>query len=227
MAEETLKYLADYGAKSIIVANRNREKAEKLANDFKGIVVDWDRRFEVLSSADLVICATGASEPVVALNQFQEFSKTTRAARPLFILDLSVPRNIDAAIGNLPNVYLYTVDDLESACTRNKELRDQEIPKALRIIEEEAGQFISKANSRKSIDAICQLRNSWSKTKDAEVERLLHKISCDQHTEEEIRYAFDRLVNKLLHSPTVSLRAAAENEAGPKLLEAMRRLFKL
>ncbi|MBR4751784.1 MAG: glutamyl-tRNA reductase [Thermoguttaceae bacterium] len=227
MAEETLKYLADYGAKSIIVANRNREKAEKLANDFKGIVVDWDRRFEVLSSADLVICATGASEPVVALNQFQEFSKTTRAARPLFILDLSVPRNIDAAIGNLPNVYLYTVDDLESACTRNKELRDQEIPKALRIIEEEADQFISKANSRKSIDAICQLRNSWSKTKDAEVERLLHKISCDQHTEEEIRYAFDRLVNKLLHSPTVSLRAAAENEAGPKLLEAMRRLFKL
>ena len=227
MAEETLKYLTDYGAKSIIVANRSREKAEKLADEFKGVVVDWESRFEVLSFTDLVICATGASEPVVMLNQFQELSKSTRTTRPLFILDLSVPRNIDAAIGALPNVYLYTVDHLESACTRNKELRDQEIPKALRIIKEEAARFISNANSRKSIDAICRLRDNWSKTKDAEVERLLNKISCDQRTEEEIRYAFDRLVNKLLHSPTVSLRAAAENETGPKLLEAMRRLFKL
>ena len=71
------------------------------------------------------------------------------------------------------------------------------------------------------------MRKSWLKTKDMELERLLNKISCDQHTEEEIRYAFNRLVNKLLHSPTVSLRAAAETETEPKLLDAMRRLFKL
>ncbi len=227
MAEETLKYLADYGAKSIAVANRSREKAERLANAFDGIVVDWNRRFEELSSADLVICATGASEPVVAFDQFRERSKPSRNARPLFILDLSVPRNIDAKIGTLPNVYLYTVDDLETACSRNKELRDRDIPKALKIIEEESNLFISKTNSRKSIDAIRKLRESWYKIKDVEVERLLHKISCDQRAEEEIRYAFERLVNKLLHSPTASLRAEAESGTESKLLETARRLFKL
>lgn len=227
MAEETLKYLADFGAKSVAVANRSREKAELLAKKFHGSVVDWENRFEAFSSADLVICATGATEPTVTLEQVQQTTKLQRRTRPLFILDLAVPRNIDEAIGKLPNVYLYTVDDLEVACTRNRELRDREIPKALKIVEEEAVQFISNANARKSIDSICQLRKSWLKTKDMELERLLNKISCDQHTEEEIRYAFNRLVNKLLHSPTVSLRAAAETETEPKLLDAMRRLFKL
>lgn len=227
MAEETLKYLADYGAKAISVANRSREKAEKLASDWNGKVVDWERRVEAFTASDLVICATGASEPIVTLEQYDRIASKKRGGRPLFILDLAVPRNVDVNLGMRPNVYLYSIDDLEAACTRNKELRDQEIPKALAIVDEEARKFIINANVRNSIETIVKLRESWTQTKDAEVERLLRKISCDPHTEEEIRYAFDRLINKLLHSPTISIRSASNNESGPKFIEAIRRLFKL
>ncbi|MBQ9873943.1 MAG: glutamyl-tRNA reductase [Thermoguttaceae bacterium] len=226
MAEETLKYLVDYGAKSIGVANRSRDKAEALASKWNGRVVDWEDRVDALTSSDLVICATGASEPIVDLKQCEKGIEQ-RVERPLFILDLAVPRNVDPELGKCPNVYLYSVDDLEKACARNKELRDKEIPKATRIVDEEASGFVSGVNARRSIDAIKTLRENWSKIKDEEVERLLRKIDCDQREEAEIRYAFERLVNKLLHSPTVSLRAEAEQGPNSRLLEAMRRLFKL
>jgi len=225
MAEETLKYLADFGARSVLVANRSREKAEKLADVWNGTVVDWDDRVEALADVDLVICATGASEPVVALDGYRQI-EARRRGRSLFILDLAVPRNIDVKVGERPNVYLYSVDDLESACARNKEIRDREIPKAMRIVEEEAKGFVEETNARNSIETIRELRESWRKVEQDEVERLLHKISCDAHTEEEIRYAFDRLVNKLLHSPTVALREASKNGASSRLVEVARRLFK-
>ena len=227
MAEETLKYLADFGAKSIVVANRSREKAEKLAAEWQGCVVDWEDRFSAIAQADLVICATGATEPIVTIDEFKKTETKRRGSKPLFILDLAVPRNVEVAIGNLPNVYLYSVDDLEAACTRNKELRDKEIPKAIKIVEEEAKQFVKSARTRRSIETIKTLRENWTQIKDAEVERLLHKISCDEHDQEEIRYAFERLINKLLHSPTVSLRDASENESASGLLESVRRLFKI
>ena len=225
MAEETLKYLADFGAKSVWVANRSREKAEKLAAVWNGKVVDWNERVEALADVDLVICATGASEPVVTLEDYKTI-ESRRKGRSLFILDLVVPRNVDVKIGERPNVYLYSVDDLESACARNKEIRDREIPKAMRIVEEEAQKFVEETNARNSIETIRELRESWRKVEQDELERLLRKISCDAHTEEEIRYAFDRLVNKLLHSPTVALRDASKNGASSRLAEVARRLFK-
>ncbi len=227
MAEETLKYLADYGAKSVVVANRSREKAEKLALTWHGKVIDWEQRFEALATSDLVICATGASEPTVTLQAYKQVEAERQVSRPLFILDLAVPRNIDVRIGDRANVYLYSVDDLEAVCSRNKELRDREVPKAKQIIQEEALKFVNATGSRSSIETIRMLRESWMQTKEIEVDRLLNKISCDQHTEEEIRYAFERLVNKLLHSPTVYLRAATETGSNPRLLDAVKRLFKL
>lgn len=226
MAEETLKYLADFGAKSILVANRNREKAEKLAAVWNGTVVDWEDRFDALATADLVISATGAREPIVKLDDYRTLVEPRRRGRALFALDLSMPRNLDPQIGTRPNVYLYSVDDLEAACVRNREIRDRELPKAARIVDEEAEKFISEIAARRSIDAIKKLRDGWNEIKDAEVERLLRKIGSDPQTEGEIRYAFDRLVNKLLHSPTVTLRADCQNGSPATLLDAARRLFR-
>ena len=227
MAEETLKYLSDYGARSVVVVNRSREKAERLAEQWHGVVVDWDDRFQALASTDLAIVATGAAEPIITLNDYLKIENARNVNRSLFILDLAVPRNVDPKVGKRPNVYLYSIDDLESACVRNKELRDKEIPKALKIVREETARFLANVNARKSIDAIRLLRNGWNEVKETELDRLLRKLNCDKHTEEEIRYAFDRLVNKLLHSPTTTLRAASQNESGSRLTEVMKKLFKL
>ncbi len=227
MAEETLKFLVDYGAEKILVTNRSRDKAEVLAQQWNGTVVDWSKRIDALADVDLAICATGATEPIVTLEHYLEIEKIRNNGSPLTILDLAVPRNVDPQIGERSNVYLYSIDDLEAACARNRELRDKEIPKALKIAREEAEKFIKNINARKSIGVILKLRNGWNEIKDAEVERLLRKIDCDAHTEEEIRYAFDRLVNKLLHSPTTSLRDASQSEYGMKLTDAIKRLFRL
>lgn len=226
MAEETLKYLADYGARSVAVSNRSRDKAEKLAAVWNATVVDWDARFDALADADLVIAATGAQEPVVKLDDYRRI-EARRRGRPLFILDLSLPRNVEPSVGDRPNVYLYSIDDLEAACVRNREIRDRELPKALRLVDEEAARFMSEIESRRSIDAIRKLRDGWNEIKEAEVERLLRKIGGDPETQSEIRYAFDRLVNKLLHSPTTTLRTDAQSPSAPALLDAARRLFRI
>lgn len=227
MAEETLKYLADYGAKSIVVANRSREKAEKLAAQWNGRSADWIDRFDELATADLVIVATGASEPIVTLQDYLQVENVRKPDKSLFILDLAAPRNVDPQIGKRPNVFLYSVDDLEAACARNKELRDKEIPKARKIVQEEANRYLADVRARKSIEAIRRLRDGWNEIKEGELDRLLNKIECDPQQESEIRYAFDRLVNKLLHSPTVSLRNASQTESAPRLVEALKRLFRL
>ena len=226
MAEETLKYLVDYGARTISVANRSAEKAQNLADTWGGTRVEWNARMDALVDADLAICATGATEPIISYEDYLGIERKRKSGRPLFILDLAVPRNVDAHIGERPNVYLYSVDDLEAVCSHNKELRDKEIPKAAKIVDEEAQKCMADVNVRKSIDAIRALRNSWNDVKQAELERLLNRIECDDHTKEEIRYSFDRLVNKLLHSPTVSLRDASQGEGETKLVDALRKLFR-
>lgn len=227
MAEETLKYLSDYGARSVLVANRSPQKAEFLATKWNGSVVDWEGRAQALALSDLVIVATGASDPVITLNDYLAIESQRKSGKSLFILDLAVPRNVDPLLSKRPNVFLYSVDDLEAACVHNKKLRDQEIPKARRIVLEETEKFIANINARRSIDAIRQLRDSWNDVKNTELERLLRKIDCSAHTEKEIRYAFDRLVNKLLHQPTVSLRSASQNESGQRLAETLKKLFRL
>ena len=226
MAEETLKYLVDYGAKSIRVVNRSAEKAQNLAERWGGTRIEWSDRLEAMIDADLAVCATGATEPVITYDDYLGIEQRKKNGRPLFILDLAVPRNVDVKIGERPNVFLYSVDDLEAVCSHNRELRDKEIPKATKIVDEEAQKCMGDVNARKSIDAIKTLRNSWNDVKQAELERLFNKIQCDDHTREEISYAFDRLVNKLLHSPTVSLRDASQNNAETRLVEALRKLFK-
>lgn len=226
MAEETLKYLTEYGVQSVVVTNRNPEKATSLARRWKGSVVPWENRIQELIAADLVIVATGATEPVVSLDDYLRIENYRNRNKSLFILDLAVPRNVDPRIGKRPNVYLYSIDALEAASSRNKELRDREIPKALKIVEEETAKFLAEINARKSIDAIRQLRDGWNEIKESELERLLRKLNCNQRETDEIRYSFDRLVNKLLHSPTVSLRAASQSESAPRLVEAMRKLFR-
>ncbi|MDO5308766.1 MAG: glutamyl-tRNA reductase [Planctomycetia bacterium] len=226
MAEETLKYLVEYGAQQITVANRSRDKAIDLAQRYHGKVADWQDRFDLIEHVDLIICATGATEPIVTLQDYQRL-EAKRKHKPLFILDLSAPRNIDPELGKRPDVYLYCVDDLENACKKNQELRDKEIPKARIVIQEEAKRFIEEIEARQYIDAIKDLRDAWNHAKEIEVQRLLRKINCSEEDQQEIRYAFDKLVNKLLHSPTVSLRDAAKSESAPKIVELARRLFRL
>jgi len=227
MAEETLRYLQDEGAREIAVVNRSFERAEALARQWNGRAVPWEERFEALAAADLVISTTGAGEPVVTAEQFSRI-ESSRGQRPLFVLDLAVPRDFDPAVGDYADVFLYSIDDLQAACDRNREHRDKELPSALRIVEQETDRFMAEWHHRATGPVIQQLRQGWQKPKEEELERLLNKLpELDDRSREEVRRSFDRLVNKLLHPPLESLRDESRHGIPHVLLDALSRLFQL
>jgi glutamyl-tRNA reductase len=228
MGEETLRYLTDEGARHVTVINRSLPRAEELATRWNGRAVPWERLHEQLVAADLVVSTTGATQPIVTLEDYRRI-EAERFQRPLFVLDLAVPRDFDPAIADQGlSVYLYCIDDLRTACERNRREREQELPVALGIVEAEAAEFMADLNRRATGPIIRRLRQGWQQPMEDELRRLFNKLpELDGRARGEIEQAFERLINKLLHPPLESLRDEARSGVPHALLEAIKRLFQL
>lgn len=228
MADETLRYLRDAGARQIHVVNRNEPRGRELAESWSGVYHPWHDLWEQLIAADLVIGATSAAEPVVTATTFAKRVAPRRHQRPLFMLDLAVPRDFEPAVGNAVDVYLYSLDDLQSACERNRRERSKELPAAERVLEEEVARFLAAAHHRAAAPVISGLRRNMEAPKRAELARLFNKLpDLDPAARAEIERFADRLVNKMLHPPLESLRDASREGPPHGLLDALRRLFHL
>jgi glutamyl-tRNA reductase len=227
MGEETLRYLQTEGAHDVRVINRSFERTEQLAERWEGRAEPWEQLPRLLAWADLVISTTGASEPVVTLALYKQI-EAARYQRPLFILDLALPRDFEPVIGQRLGVYLYSIDDLQAACQRNRRDRDRELPSAIHIVEQETTRFMADLHHRATAPIIKRLREGWQQPKEDEMRRLFNKLpDLDVKARDEIGQAFDRLVNKLLHPPLESLRSEAEKGPPHGLLDALKRLFQL
>ena len=229
MGQETLRYLKQAGANNICVLNRNYERAVRVAETFDASSDLWDSLDRQMMDADLVIGTTSATEPILDLETFQPIH-ARRGHRLLLILDLAVPRDFDARIGKLANVYLYGIDDLRNACERNQREREKEWPKAKDIIAQETSQFMQALNHRSTGPVIQRLREQAHDLKRDELERLVNKLKAsdiDPSIAKEIEKSFDRLINKLLHPPLASVRDDAASGHSKGLLEALRQLFNL
>lgn len=227
MAEETLRYLQDEGARHVTVINRNFPRAQQLAERWQGRAEAWEQLPQELTRADVVISTTGASEPVVTLERYKQI-EASRYQRPLFVLDLAMPRDFEPAIGDRLGVYLYSIDDLQAACQENRRQRDRELPAAIHIVEQETGRFMAELHHRATAPIIRRLKEGWQQPKEDELKRLFNKTPhLDQRTRDEISQSFDRLINKLLHPPLESLRSEAEKGTPHGLLDALKRLFRL
>ena len=228
MADETLRYLTDQGARRPVIVNRSEERAAALAAEWRGVAAPLDRLTDELRAADLVISATAAGAPILSLDEYRLRVAPNREQRPLFVLDLSMPRDFDPAIGGEPGVYLYSIDDLAAACERNRHARRRELPLAERIIAEERERFFVDARHRVSAPVIARLRQGLDEPKRAELDRLFNKLpELDPAAREEIERFADRLVNKLLHPPMESLRDESRAGSPHGLLQALSRLFQL
>ena len=135
----------------------------------------WDELHELLVAADLVVSATGATEPIVTAADFRPIV-AERYQRPLLILDLAIPRDFDPAIGELTGVYLYSIDDLQAACEKNRREREQEWPRAERIIEEETRRFMADLHHRATAPTIKRLKSRAEEVKADELARLFNKL---------------------------------------------------
>ncbi len=224
MGEETLRYLQDEGAHDVTVINRTPGRAQELAERWRGRAEGWDQLGAMLAKADLVISTTGATEPVVTLPIYRQI-EVLRKQRPLFILDLAIPRDFESSIGDCLGVYLYSIDDLQSACQRNRAERDKELPAAIHIVEQETSRFMAELHHRATGPIIRRLREGWHQPKDDELRRLFNKLpELDERSRDEIANSFDRLINKLLHPPLESLRNEAQKGPPHGLLDALKRL---
>lgn len=229
MGSETLRYLRDAGASDIRILNRSYQRAVELAEANGGRAERWTSLFDEVTAADLLIGTTSSSEPILDKAAFAPLA-TRRRGRLLLMLDLAVPRDFDAAIGSFDGVYLYSVDDLQAACDRNRNARAKEWPKAKKIIEEETAAFMQSIRHRSTGPVIARLRAQASEIKAIEMQRLMNKLRTDQMpagTQKEIEKSFDRLINKLLHPPLSSLKDDAADGHKRGLSEALRHLFNL
>ena len=185
------------GARQFTIVNRSREAADALAEKYDGRADTWEQLDARLVEADLVVSTTGATRPIVTLERFRRL-EPERYQRPLFVLDLAVPRDFESAIGDCLGVYLYSLDDLQSACQRNRAERDKELPQALGIVEQETAAFMQELYHRATGPIIRQLRQGWQEVRDQELQRLFNKLpELDARARQEISQAFERYVNKL------------------------------
>jgi glutamyl-tRNA reductase len=227
MATETVRYLQEAGIAEILVANRTEERAHALANEWGGKVRPFERLDDWLVQADVIVSTTGANPCLVDLTRFRRIRERT-GEKPVFILDLGVPRDFAPGIRDLDdNVFLYCIDDLVAICDQNRKSRVHEVEKALLIVEQETEKFMAGLYHRATGPIIKRLREQWRDVVDQETGRLFARLPRLEQDRAEIERTIEQMVNKLLHPPLEALRDEAREGTPHGLMDALKRLFRL
>jgi len=223
----TLQSAAKFGAQKFIVVNRTRENAEKRAAEWNAQPLTFDEIDTGLRQADLVISATGAPHTVLHRDAVAE-TIAARPHRPLLIVDIALPRDVDDDVAEIPGVRLYNLDDLQHRVANNLQSRRQEIPKVERIIAEEETSFQNWLRARDVVPTIAAFRQQIDIIRQQEVERTLHRLpDLDERQKAIVAELAHRLTNKFLHHPTTRLRTEAANGNGVEYAHALHELFAL
>lgn len=226
MGEAAARSLRQTGTQ-LHVVNRSDERAKALASTCDGRAVPYEKLTTELAEADVVIAST-ASPKFILTPKLMKSVVRTRRHRPLFIIDIAVPRDVDPRVGNMDNVFVYDVDDLQQVAEENLAVRAREAAQAERIIEEEVEAFISWRRSLELAPTIVALRKRFGEVAEEELRRALPRLESVGDSDRAVLEAMSRsLVNKLLHQPMTELKAGAGQPDGALLIDAVRRLFAL
>ncbi|HEY4305685.1 MAG TPA: glutamyl-tRNA reductase [Gemmatimonadaceae bacterium] len=227
MAELALECLADQGVRTSIVANRTFERAVEVAEKYGAMAMHYDECWSALGNVDVLVCSTAAPHAVVNVEHVRP-ALATRGDRPLCILDIAMPRDVEPAVGELANVFLYNLDDLQAVVSSNLERRRGELPTAEQLIDGEVTRYWEWVASLAAVPVLTEMRERMDALRAREVEsalrRLRHLPDADRAAIEELSKS---LMNKFLHGPTIGLRAAAANGRGLGVVDTVRYLFGL
>jgi glutamyl-tRNA reductase len=226
MADLAARVLVREGA-TLAVTNRTAARAEELAQRLSASVEPWEDLAGAIVRADIVITSTGAREPILRHKMLADLQRKRRN-RPLVLIDIAVPRNIEPAVSDLNDVFLYDIDDLQKVVAENLEDRRQEADRAEAMIEEELGRFIASDRGRAAGPTIAALRARVDGIARAELERVMGTLSgTDERTARALRALADGIAAKVLHAPCVAIKKDASDNDGVNLAEATHRLFGL
>jgi glutamyl-tRNA reductase len=227
VAELAATCLVDQGVSVTLVANRTYERARSIAEGLGARAMPLEEAWEHFATVDIALCSTAAPHAVVTWERVAAPIRR-RGGRPLCILDLAVPRDVEPAVAQLEHVFLYDIDDLQAVAAQTAEDRRAEIPAAEGIVDEEVDHFWSWFDSLQVVPVIKEFRGRLEDVRAAELERAMRQLGHlapeDRARVEQLSHA---LVNKFLHHPTVTLKQAAHAGRGYALLEALRKLFGL
>lgn len=227
MAELALECLTAQGVRAAIVANRTYERACELAARYSAVAMHYDECWTALSEVDVLVCSTSAPRPVVGVSHVRP-ALAARGDRPLCILDIALPRDVEAPVGDLANVFLYDLDDLQAVVSSNHERRRAEVPTADQLIASEAERFWDWVGGLAAVPVLKEVRSRMETVRLDELAdalaRLEHLGPAERSVVEELSR---KLMNKFLHEPSVRLRAAAAADRGLDVVDTARYLFGL
>jgi glutamyl-tRNA reductase len=225
MSELSAKHLLADGVGTVIVANRNFDRAVELAERWGGRAVRYDFVKVEMLQADIVISSTGAPHQILSKADFQEII-AQRRNRPIFVIDIAVPRDIDPAANEIDNVYLYDLDDLKGVVQANLRERQREADLAEAMIDREVGQFAEWLASLHVVPTIVAMRKKVEVIREEELQKIFAKL---QDLTPEERHAISlmtgSIVNKILHDPTMELKRQSALKEGHLYVNVLRRLF--
>jgi glutamyl-tRNA reductase len=223
--ELAAQHLSAVGAKRITIANRNITRAQKLANKYNGYGISLSYIGEVLPESDIVITATSSTLPILGKGLLERSLKR-RKHKPILVIDLAIPRDVEPEAAELQDIYLYSVDDLKQVIQENMQSRINAAEEAEIIIDDEVTKFYQWMRGQDVTDVIRTYRNQAEQHKNEAVEKAARMLKQGKSSEEVMQFLANTLVNKLLHSPTEALKSAgAENHQ--ELLEAAKTILGL
>ncbi len=227
MAELAAQHLINQGIEQVVVANRTFERAVKLARSFNGKAVSLNELVPQLEEVDILISSTGAPDLVLRKDDVKPIMRQ-RMNRPLFLIDIAVPRDLDPLLNDLDNVYLYDIDDLKNVVEVNKAERSKEADKAERIVAEETMKFMQWLDGMEITPTITAIRQKADAIRNAELAKTMPNLGeMSAKEQKSIEAMTNAIVNKMLHDPMMFLKKVAGSDKKQLELEMVRKLFGL
>ncbi len=227
MSELTLRHLYDQGVRRVIVVNRTKERADQLAACFGGVSEYYEKRRDCLIKADIVISSTGAPHFVLEKEEMAQVMRTRRG-RPLFLIDIAVPRDIDPQVNDLENVYLYDIDDLQAVVSANFKEREQEAVRARLILQEEINEFQIWFKTQEVVPLIAALRRKAEAIRQAELEITIRRLAnLSDKERKHIDNLTRAIVNRILREPVLRIKEFALDDKSDLYVASLCQLFDL
>ncbi|MBI3209187.1 MAG: glutamyl-tRNA reductase [Candidatus Solibacter usitatus] len=227
MSELAARHLHRAGATRILVTNRTLERATEMAKLFDGTVVPYDMFLQSLAGVDIVITSSAAPHHILTREQMRSVLQQRRN-RPIFLIDIAVPRNIEPSVNELDNVFLYDIDDMGKVIEGNRQARQEEAREAERIIEEEVDKMLARLRERELAPAIVSLQDQLEQIRCIEMERVRGKLGALTPQQTEAIEALTKgIVAKVAHGPIAEMRRHANSGESSHMIDLVRRLFRL
>ncbi len=227
MSELAARHLHRSGATRIFVANRTRQHAEELASAFQAGIIEYERFLAFLPEIDILITSSGAPHYILRKSEMRRVIEA-RKNRPVFLIDIAVPRNIEPAVNELDNVFLYDIDDLRKVVDVNLTERRKRAVLAEQIVADEAERMMARLKAREIAPTIISLQYQLEQIRAAELERVRGKLGPLTSAQEEALEALTRgIISKIAHGPISELRRQAAEPDGLHVIDAIRRVFRL